>query len=146
MTPLRLYAVLDHDEAALRSGDCALEKDEITFGIDFYHGEILHGYPFVAQVAGHLLVLEYAGRSGARAHGTYAPVIARTVGLGTDVVVPSLDRAGKSLTLGSTGDVHLFARGEYAALDLVAYAVRRAVRQAEFPELCLLYTSPSPRD
>ena len=65
--PLCFDAVADEHNAALRTGNCALDGDKVVFNIDLDDCEILNGYSLVAEVTGHLLSLENSGgiRAGA---------------------------------------------------------------------------------
>src|SRR3954470_13813509 len=59
----------DQDEAAVRTGDRALDEQQTLLRVNGVDGQVLGGDPLVAHAARHALALEHTTRGGATADG-----------------------------------------------------------------------------
>src|SRR5437870_1957995 len=59
----------DQDEAAVRTGNRALDEQQTLLRVNGVDGQVLGGDPLVAHTAGHAQALEHTARGGAATDG-----------------------------------------------------------------------------
>src|SRR5215471_4183624 len=133
-----LHRVAHRDPAALRARHRALDQDEAALDVGLHHLEIERGDALVAELAGHLLVLE--GLAGVLAVAGRAERAVRdrhAVRRAHAAEVPPLHRAGKTLADRGPGHVDELADHEVVSRDLGADRDQTIVAHPEFGQLAL---------
>src|ERR1051325_9971182 len=133
-----LHRVPHRDPAALGAGHGAFDQDEAALDVGLHDLEIERGDALVAELAGHLLVLEHlagvlavAGRAERAMRDRHAMRRAQAA------EVPALHRAGESLADRGAGDVDELADHEMVRRDLGADRDQPVAAHAELGELAL---------
>src|SRR5205823_12620541 len=104
------HRVADQDDAAARTGDRALQQQEIALDVGADDLEVQRGDLLVADTSGHTGALEHARRRGARTDRARGPVdLVGTVGRRLTLEVVTLHHAGEALALADTRDVDVLA-------------------------------------
>src|SRR5690606_17341255 len=122
-----------NDVATGSTGYRALDQQKVTFGVNAYDFQGLHGHALGAHVTGHLLALEYATRGLALADGA-----GDRVGYGVDeggiltAEVRAIGGASKALIFGLFGIVYCLARFENYDIDFIVSFELSTVFQAKF--------------
>src|SRR5690606_1099434 len=126
----------DQDEAAVRTGNRALDEQQTLLRVNGVDGQVLGGDPLVAHTARHALALEHTTRGGATADGAGGAVLAlrAVTGAGATEVV-ALPDAGEALALALPGHVDLHAGLEDLDGDVLAERVLGGVRRADLDEV-----------
>src|SRR5436309_709236 len=96
--------------AAVRSRNCAADKNNVFILAHLHHLKVLHRHALVAEVTWHSLVLPNPSRRGTIADRTDAPVRLRTVRRALSMKVVLLHHSLKSFSLGSANHIHVIAR------------------------------------
>src|SRR5690606_522147 len=108
-----LHGVADEDEAAVRTGDRALDEEDAALGVDGLDREAERGDALIAHPAGHAHALEDARGRARGADGARLAVVAvRTVRGGDALEVVALHDARGALALARADDVDELASGE----------------------------------
>ena len=130
-----LDAALDGDQAALGSGNCALNQQQVPFCVHPHHLKVLYGDVLAAHMSGQVLGLKHAGGAGAGAHGADSAMIVGTVGHAAAVLVEAFDHARESFALGFAGNVNLVAFGKHIGLENLAHFIGGRVVKLELPDV-----------
>src|SRR5581483_11246917 len=111
----------DQDEAAVRTGDGALDEQQALVRVNGVDGQVLGGHALVAHAAGHAQALEHAARGGAATDGAGRAVLALGAVRGAEAAeAVALHDTGGALALAGAGHVDLGARLEHLGGDLLA--------------------------
>src|SRR5215472_605251 len=133
-----LHRVAHRDPAALRTRHRALDQDEAALDVGLHHLEIERGDPLVAELAGHLLVLEHlAGVLAVAGRAERAVRHRHAVRRAQAAEIPPLHRAGETLADRGAGHVDELADHEVVRRDLGADRDQRVVAHAKLGELAL---------
>ena len=113
LAPLRLHGVAQEHKSAVRTGNGALDQDQVALRVAFDDFEVERGDAAVAHLTGHATPLEHASGCGAGADRTRGPVllvIAVRCRLALEVV--ALHHTGEALALADARDVDTIAGDE----------------------------------
>src|SRR5919106_4208876 len=114
----------DQDEAAVRTGDRALDEQQTLLRVNGVDGQVLGGDALVAHATRHAEALEHAARGGAATDGAGRAVLALGAVTGAEALeVVTLHDTGEALALALAGDVDLHAGLEHLSGDLLAERV-----------------------
>src|SRR3954453_10201203 len=98
----------DQDEAAVRTGDGALDEEQSLLRVNGVDGQVLGGDPLVAHATRHAEALEHTARGGAATDGTGRAVLALGAVSGAEALeVVTLHDTGEALALALSGHVDL---------------------------------------
>src|SRR4051812_32211962 len=138
-----------HD-AVLRTGDRALDEQQVPLGVDVVHGQAELRDALAAHASGHLDALADARRCGRRADRARLADVVRAVRARPGAEVVALDRSLETLADADAGDLDLVAgredldrhrlaldRAVDAAAELHELAVRADLELREMAELAL---------
>ena len=144
--PFNLNGFFNCYQTLLWSWYRALNQNQVIVNINLDNLQILNGNLLAAHVAWHSLALEYAAWCCSGTVGTLMAMELGTMCHRSSVLSISLDGALEAFTLGNSGCVNLIACREDVSLNLIFYGILFSILKLEFSYICLLYTSPSPRD
>src|SRR5207249_9731143 len=96
--------------AAVRSRNCAADKNDLFILAHLHHLKVLHRHPLVAEVTWHSLVLPNPSRRRTIADRTNAPVRLRTVRRALPMKVVLLHHTLKSFSLRSADYIDIVTR------------------------------------
>jgi hypothetical protein len=132
----RLDGGPDHDESAVRTGDGALDQEQIAFGIGLDDLEVQHRDALVPVLARHPHPLEDPRRRSARADRPgRAMLLLRAVARAQAGEPVATHDAREPLAARDADDVRAFARGEDVRSQLLAGRVARGVVRPELDEM-----------
>ncbi len=101
-----LHCGLDGYDAAAYTGDCTLDEQQVSVGVNLLNLEVLGGDALITHAACHAGALEDTTRGSAGADATDAAVCGLvTVGCALACEAVAFHGASVALTLGGTGDV-----------------------------------------
>src|SRR5690349_23214243 len=126
----------DQDEAAVRTGDSALDEQQTLLRVNGVNGQVLGGDPLVAHATRHAEALEHTTRGGAATDGAGRAVLALGAVTGAEALeVVTLHDTGEALALALAGDVDLHARLEDLGGDFLAERVLGGVSRTDLDEV-----------
>src|SRR5437667_12835045 len=96
--------------AAVRSRNCAADKNDVFILAHLHHLEVLHRHALMPQMTWHSLVLPNPSRRRTIADRTDAPVRLRTVRRALSMKVVLLHHALKPFSLRPANHIHVIAR------------------------------------
>src|SRR6476620_2108766 len=120
-----LSLLLHEDDAIRRTGNCASDVNQISFGVDFLDAKMRLCVTVVAVMARHLLSFDNARWISSWSNRSRPAVLSVSVSVRSAAKSVSLHYALKSASLRGSGDFHLITRSKNSDGDSVAEIVRR---------------------